>query len=123
MTEYVDVRADLQKLQEDLAPSLRQLQKLSMLDSGWLALGSLPASAIKVRDDFDPEHVARADWVYGDSRTLQELQNDEPARCPACHQPISKVYCTPLTDTEVRLQLKRNGQSVYAGPCHRVNIL
>lgn len=52
---------------------------------------------------------------------LQELQNDPPT-CPTCGKSSVTVYCTPLSDTEVRLLLRATGRSAYAGPCHRVNI-
>jgi hypothetical protein len=71
---------------------------------------SLPASALKISPDV----------IESERMVLQELQ--EPAQCPACWQPISKVYCTPVPDVEVRLQLRAAGRSEYAGPCHRVNV-
>jgi hypothetical protein len=65
---------------------------------------------------------------------LQELQNLvswrfsssipgwDPEICPACWQPQTKVYCTPVPDIEVRLRLRANGLGAYAGPCHRIDV-
>lgn len=42
--------------------------------------------------------------------------------CPACGQPVFKVYCTPIDDSSIKLALKQLGRSEYAGPCHRVDV-
>jgi hypothetical protein len=98
------------------------------------------------QSQLSPEYAQRLQDTYGQAferraelvdirQDLQKLQDEvrafgesfaivaeEPAQCPACWQPVSKVYCTPVLDVEVRLQLRAAGRSEYAGPCHRVNI-
>lgn len=45
----------------------------------------------------------------------------DPPVCPTCWEPRTKVYCTPVKDTEVRMLLKSRGLGEYAGPVHRID--